>query len=320
MNLTLALVLSLVNCSIIDSTLCAIEDILIPLIERSGFTEELRTIYVEIEAFRNSNYPETSVAFWAESSIHGAVFSNENEVWPTASTIKIFILIAAYMEYKDTWNEVPEELPCILNYELGHQEPLSMFNSSVRHEIQNMLWNMTYNELAESMMGVSQSRIGNPAYNAACNVLIFLLGGDTGGCTNAIHAIHPSFSSVQIGRYMLEPRTSDNDNMNSMRSIASACRMIFTHNIEGLSLRDHQEIQDCFQKFAFHGSDNFQKHGHLTSTPGVNAWIGWFQEDECFFLYGVNVLCFEGTSNSDEGADYYRDLIRDQLYQLSNSL
>jgi len=286
-------------------------------VESISLPRELNSLSENIETYRFSNFPNTSVTFWAESSKHGAVYSNAEEVWPTASAIKIFILLASYIRYKDTWLQVPQELPNILSYETEFQEPLTMFSTSDREEIRMKLWGMTYKELAISMMGVNQGRIGNSAYNSAANILIFLLGGDEGACTEAIHRIDPTFLSVQISRYMLEPRSTDIDNVCSMQSLMSACRLICTNSIPNLSVSDHQAIQDCIQQSTFHSITNFQKHGHLTSKPGVDSWIGWFHINGIYYLYGVNVLNFNDISISDEGSDYYRGFLREQLYLLS---
>jgi|GEM_PF-1736445 len=275
-------------------------------------------VYDEIESYRRCNHTNTSVAFWVESSETGALFSNADEIWPTASTIKIFILIAAFMNFKDVWNQTPQELPQILNNEINYDEPLRMFSSSDRQEIKTCLWNMTFRELAESMMGRNQSNIGNAAYNASSNILIYLLGGPQ-ECTTKIQTIHSAFNSVRIGRYMLEPRTEENDNRNSMRSSAAACRLIYENGINGLTEIEHNEIRDCFQKFNFHGLDNYQKHGHLSDAPSVNSWIGWFERNGAFYFYGVTVVSFDIASVTDKGADHYRDILMNYLYGLSSA-
>lgn len=277
---------------------------------------ELIGIQDRIETYRRENHPETEIAYWIESSEYGSVYSNADEIWPTASTIKVFILIAAYLEFKEFWNEVPEELHQILNSERGFAEPFEMFDTIGRENIREKLSGMTYRDLAISMMGVNQEQIGNSAYNAACNVLIFLLGGDEGCCTEKIHAISPEFSSVNIGRYMLEERTPENDNRNSMRSIAAACRMIYNNNIPGTDRAGCQAIRNCFQKFFFRGYDNYQKRGHLSTEPSLTAWVGWIEKDGKFLLYGINALYPDGVSLEDRGADYYRDIIRDMLVEL----
>jgi hypothetical protein len=317
MMTTLPLVLSLLCIAFCPSAENLIGNSILPLMIRSILPVELSTIQHDLEAYRQRNHPETTVAFWAESSIYGSVFSNEDEIRPAASTIKVFILIAAYLEYRDVWNEVPDELPPILRSEPGYQEPLGMLSTTAREDVRNTLWSMTYRELSESMMGINQNSLGNDAYNAACNVLVFLLGGDTGGCTEKIQAIHSEFSSVRIGRYMLETRTADNDNECSMRSLAAACRMVCTRSIPDLTPDEQQEIVDCFQNSSFHGLDCYQKHGHLFSSPSVNAWVGWFEAEGEYFLYGVNVLHPDCTSDADEGADHYCDLLKDRLYLLS---
>jgi PKD repeat protein len=273
-------------------------------------------LYDSIEAYRMANYPETEVAFWAESSEYGSVSYNADQVWPTASTIKVFILIAAYIQYEDVWNEIPPELASILNYEQGFTEPLRMFDAPGRESVQAKLSNMSYRELAVSMMGVNQEQIGNSAYNAACNVFLFLLGGVDGGCTEKIHAISPEFNSVRIGRYMLEDRTPENENQNSMRSIAAACKLIYDCSIPGLDTADCNAIRDCFQKVSFLGFNNYQKRGHLSTTPSLTAWIGWIEKEDQFLFYGVNVLYPTGISLEERGADHYRDIIRSTLTDL----
>lgn len=294
-----------------SSTLVSAQDSL-------SLTESLRSINEDIENYRLMNHPETKVSFWAQSLNHGAVYANENETWPSASSIKIFILMASYCEFGDKWDSIPDELDLILGYDQGYEGPLEVFDRPTRIVIEEKLRGMSYRELAISMMGNNQNTIGNSAYNAASNVLIFLLGGVEGGCTSRIQSIHPEFNSVRVGRYMIDSRTIENDNINSMADFALACRMIYQNSIPGLSLQEHMEIRDCFQHSIFNGCDNYQKHGHLTSAPGVNSWIGWLVKDNNMLFYGVNVLNPNGISISDAGADHYRDMIRQRLFDAYN--
>jgi len=283
-------------------------------------SEELDYLLEEIEDYRLQQFPETAVAVWAESSCAGTLAYREDEVWPAASLVKTIILLAAYIEFKNVWEEIPKELPAILNSEVGFTDPLEMLSYDTRVQVRDILWGMTYSELASSMMGGNQDLIGNAAYNSACNILIFLLGGDGGGCTKNIRVIHPDFESIVIGRYMLETRTQENENLSSMRSLTTACRLLASNSVKGLSVLDHQTISDCFQRYQFNDCDVYEKHGHLTSCPGVNGWIGWFEKEEGdISMYAVMVLDFTGTSIGDEGADYYKEMLMNRLYYLSNS-
>lgn len=272
--------------------------------------QSLRSLAGEIEAYRTEHYPETRVAFWAESMRHGLVCSNAEEVWPAASGVKVFILLAAYREFGDRWDGTPPELEGILGLEEGCDEPLGHFASADRERVRRELGGMSYSELAYSMMGNNQASIGNSAYNAAANVLIFLLGGDSGGCTGSIRELDPEFDSVRIGRYMLEGRTPENDNVCSLKDLVVACKMVFEDE-DGYST-----LAESFQRFTYEGCDHYQKHGHLSSRPGVNLWVGWISGDDDTLVYGVIVTDPEGTSLGDEGADYYLDAILSGLSAL----
>jgi hypothetical protein len=280
--------------------------------------EELASLPDEIEAYRSSHHPATSVAFWAESSRFGCISEGADEIRPAASTIKVFILIAAFLRFHEVWDEVPGELPDILLCEEGSRDPLEMMAASTRETVQGELWGMTYAQLAESMMGRNQADIGNSSYNAAASIIIFLLGGP-GECTAAVRAIHTDFSSVRIGRYMLAQRTPENDNVASIRSLATACRLICAGEIPGIDEADCQEVSDCFQEQSFHGLANYQKHGHLSEAPSVNAWVGWLDQDENdYSIYCVSVILWDENTVEDEGADHYAEQIRERLYQLAS--
>lgn len=278
--------------------------------------ERLLEVQEEIESYRLAYFPETQVSYWIETSEYGRIYSNQNEVWPTASAIKIFILMATYLEFGNTWNDVPTQLQQILNYEVGYTVPLEMLSAADRDIVRRNLQDMTYQQLAISMMGVNQGQIGNSSYNAASNVLIFLLGGASGGCTDKIHSISPNFSSVHVGRYMLESRTIENDNRNSMRAMAIACRMIFNNDVPGTDSVGCIVLRDCFQYFSLQGYDNYEKHGHLSVAPSVNLWIGWIEKENEFLFYGLNVLYSDGVSLEDRGADHYREILRNMLIEL----
>ncbi len=278
--------------------------------------KELLDVQEEIESYRLAHFPETQVSYWIETSEYGRVFSNQDEVWSTASAIKIFILMAAYIEFGNGWNEVPAQLQQILNYEVGYTAPLEMLSVADREIVRRNLQNMTYQQLAISMMGVNQGQIGNSSYNAASNVLIFLLGGASGGCTERIHSISPDFASVRVGRYMLESRNIENDNQNSMRAMAAACRMIFANEVPGIDSLGCVALKDCFQHFSLQGYDNYEKHGHLSIAPSVNLWIGWIEKENEFLFYGLNVLYSDGVSLEDRGADHYREILRNMLIEL----
>lgn len=268
-----------------------------------------------IEDYRSRNHPETTVAFWAESSVNGCVYSGEDTVLPVASMIKTFILVSAFLEFRDDWDEVPPELNAVLSYEEGYREPLGMFSSSARQEVRNRLENMTYGNLARSMMGLNQSQIGNTSYNAAANVLIFLLGGPR-ECTERIRSIHRDFSTVRVGRYMLATRTSENENQASVRSLATVCRIICSQQIPGLEAVDYQRITSCMQRITVSGHNCYQKHGHLSQAPTVNAWMGWIEMGDDYGIYCVNVNTWERNTIVDEGADYYCEYIRGSLIDL----
>ena len=278
--------------------------------EEESVPQSLRSLAEEIEAYRTAHYPETRVAFWAESMRHGLVCRSAEEVWPAASGVKVFILLAAYRDFGDRWDSTPPELESILGLEEGYDQPLRHFSASDRNRISRELRGMSYAELAYSMMGNNQDRIGNSAYNAAANVLIFLLGGDSGGCTESIRGLDPEFDSVRIGRYMLEGRTPENDNVCSLEDLVVACKMVFEDK-DGYST-----LAESFQRFTYEGCYHYQKHGHLSSRPGVNLWVGWIEKTDDVLVYGVWVVNENGASLGDEGADYYLDLITGQLCSL----
>lgn len=261
-----------------------------------------------IEEYRMAHFPETRVAFWAESPDFGVQQALADEVWPAASTIKVFILIAAYLEFGDVWDQVPDDLGSLLDGDIESPECLRMYDSDSRSVIRSHLSGMSYSDLALSMMGVNQNQIGNSAYNAAANILIHELGGPA-ACTDRIRSICAEFQSVRVGRYMLVERTPANDNICSMRSLAAACRMIASSSTPGITEEGHGEIRDCFQRSDFMRCSVFEKHGHLSTAPSLSAWIGWIEKDSMPFIYGVNVVYEEGTSLEDRGADHYRDVI-----------
>jgi len=276
---------------------------------------DLTSLPQEIEACRLANYPGTSVAFWAESSEYGSISVGADEIRPAASTIKIFILLAAYLEFRDVWDEIPQGLPNILRYEEGSRDPLSMMDVTTRETVRRELWGMTYEELAGTMMGRNESQISNASYNAAASIIIFLLGGPE-ACTVAIRAMDPEFSTARVGRYMLARRTPGNDNVSSIRALAAACRLICTKEIPGLDEAGCHEVADCFQEQSFHGLADYQKHGHLSEAPSVNAWVGWLDQDDGYSIYCVSVILWDENTVEDEGADHYAELLKERLFQV----
>jgi len=270
---------------------------------------------LRIEEFRHTNFPETNVAYWIESPQYGVLHLHSDEVLPSASLIKAFILIVAYIEFSNFWNEIPEALDTILNPYEPAMASLRMFDVSTRFHIQEKLSGMTYRDLAISMMGSNQNQIGNSAYNASANILIYLLGGPA-ECTRKIRSISPDFGSVYVGRYMLESRSPDNDNSNSLSSLAAAYRMIATETLPGAYANDFQELRSCFQTFDYMGNINYQKHGHLSTAPSLTAWAGWIEKNSHFYFYCVSVLYEDGVSLEDRGANHYLDIIKETLMGL----
>ena len=268
-----------------------------------------------IEDYRQTHYPETEVAYWIETPLYGSLQSHSDEVWPSASIVKVFILITAYLEFRENWHETPNGLDEILNTGGEVSPSMRMFDSSARAHVREQLMGMTYRDLAVSMMGSTQNQIGNSAYNAAANILIYLLGGPE-ECTRKVRAICLEFNSVYIGRYMLEDRTPFNDNSNSLTALAAACRMIATEALPGADSNDCQELKDCLQTFSYMGFNGYQKRGHLSTAPSLTAWVGWMEINDQPYFYAISVLYEQGVSLEDRGANYYRDIIRDVLIGL----
>jgi len=306
------MIINMLLCLLLAGNAWMIPGLCLGLISSAPASGALAELPGSIEDYRARNHPETTVAFWAESSVNGCVFSGEDTVLPVASMIKTFILVCAYLEFRDDWDEVPPELNAVLSYEEGYREPLEMFGSSARQEVRNRLGNMTYGDLAGSMMGRNQAEIGNNSYNAAANVLIFLLGGPR-ECTERIRSIHSDFSSVRVGRYMLAARTGENENHATVRSLATVCRIICSQQIPGLDAPDYQRITSCMQRITVGGHNCYQKHGHLSEAPSVNAWMGWIEMGDEYGIYCVNVNTWERNTIVDEGADHYCEVMRDIL-------
>jgi hypothetical protein len=190
-----------------------------------------------------------------------------------------------------------------------------MMDASARETVRSELGGMTYRQLAETMMGRNQADISNASYNAAASILIFLLGGPE-ECTAAVRSIHPDFSSVRVSRYMLAARTPESDNVASVRSLATACRLVCNGGIPGVDEAGCVEIADCLQEQSFQGLANYQKHGHLSEAPSVNAWVGWLDQDDDYSIYCVSVILWDENTVEDEGADHYAELLRERLCQL----
>ncbi|HUW21564.1 MAG TPA: serine hydrolase [Candidatus Bathyarchaeia archaeon] len=232
----------------------------------------------DVEELRLQTAPQASVAFWAESVKDGFVAENESENWPTASTIKYFILTAFYRQFMDQWN---------------NQAPLGQYEKGTGESVSETLNGFTYRDLARGMMGYGYSEIGNWAYNQCANICIYFLGGPS-ECTVKIHSLNSGLDSVSIGRYMLEDRQPE-DNLNPVEDFALLLRLLFKNQIPNLTESDHDNIRECLiQNYFQERYLSYIKTGSLSSIPPVRSEAGYYLKDDNALIWAVNVVDFTG--------------------------
>ena len=193
--------------------------------------------------------PGAEVSWWAEQVGVGAVCSdNAQEPWAVASAIKVFLMVALFVEKKGDWDSVPPQLPQILDREDGFDAPLAMWDperpeweayqvpSGTLERVIDTLRNYTYRMIVMGMMGsIQQSVIGNPCYNSCANISTLLLGGPE-AATAKIHALDPSggLDSVRVGRYQLTTRTDENENVAPVAAFGRLYKLLAEAQLPGL--------------------------------------------------------------------------------------
>ncbi|MFC1610877.1 hypothetical protein ACFL6C_07955 [Myxococcota bacterium] len=237
------------------------------------------------------------VFWWGESVADGGIGARGDETAPTASAIKTFILAAIAVDYFDVIDTEPPDLQPILDRDAGYQEPLAMFGSSAINNIRTHLTGTSYYQLGRRMMGWNYSD-GNDQYNAACNILIFILGGpgtNSGQVTPKLRSLDPAFGQVRIGRYMLQSRTVANDNTNTMAEFNTLYRKIYVGTLAGMSSDQIDHMRYCTLKGDWTSpstSVEYERHsktGSLTSSPTVSSNAGYIIDGTDAVVFAVNV-------------------------------
>ncbi len=219
---------------------------------------------------------------WVGGTEEGAWYERQSStVRPAASAVKTALLIEFFAKHS---TDLDAPLPGV-DQMLEGDRLLAVpgWNLLGKIEARRVLRGVTVRRLGEAMMAKSQ--VSHEAYNTAANLVIEDLGGPE-TATEKIHARDPSFASIRIGTFIMEPKPHENEA--TAAALAAVLRRLATHNVPGV---DEQTIEAMRQAmFVDHDSPFgtlYSKIGGQPTDPITVVRSGWWEGDRGIVVYVV---------------------------------
>jgi len=207
----------------------------------------------------------------AEGAPETSSRKDADAVLPTASSIKVAIMIEMFAKFAGKLDEPVPGLDAILK---DDHPAIAHFEPKQRDEIRAGLAGATVRRIGRVMLGSEGAT--NLVYNAASNVAIAALGGPD-ETTRLIHARDPEFAAIMVRRYMLTDRKARGDNESTPAALAAVLRRLADRSLPGLdpatveACRTVVEVSDDPARGRRHFKD-----GALDSLPVIRVVTGWY--------------------------------------------
>ena len=199
--------------------------------------------------------------------------SNPGEMLPTASAIKMTILVELFARFPDALNQPAPGLDAILK---DDHPAIAHFDPRQRDEVRKGLAAVSVRSLGGIMMGSVPA--SNLVYNAAANVAIALLGGPV-GITHSIRARDPAFAPIAVRRYMLADRKANGDNEAEPAALAAVLQRLSSRQFPGIADATVEDIRRAIlAKDDPRRGRLFLKDGDLASDPTTCVRTGWCEK------------------------------------------
>ncbi|WP_199195049.1 MULTISPECIES: amidohydrolase family protein [Pirellulaceae] len=237
----------------------------------------------EIDRQLAASPADTEFAIWIGRPDGETLFErNAEQMMPTASAIKVAILLEFFAKYEDQLDSPPAGVKPL--FESDHPA-FSHFNQAQREEIEKYLAKATVAEIGYRM--VHTAGAPNRVYNGATNIATALLGGPA-KTTQAIHARDPAFQGIVVNRYQLADRKANGDNVASAKSLAAVLAKLATGKVAGLQDDTVQRIHKILSiDGAAPGVTSFGKSGSLSTTPVTRVLSGWDDDGQATLVYAI---------------------------------
>ena len=206
---------------------------------------------------------------------------NADKVMPTASSIKVAILIELFAKYENQLDSPPEGVKEIIQPD---SPAFAHYTQKQRDEVIEHLADATVAEIGYRM--VHTKGAPNRVYNGASNIAIMLLGGPE-KTTELIHARDPAFAEIIVNRYMLADRTVNGENTATPKSLAAVLAKLSSGKITGLKDDTVKRIHEILKLESEGGLVSFGKSGSLSSDPVTRILSGWDESNGETVVYAI---------------------------------
>lgn len=218
-----------------------------------------------------SSPPGVEVGIWIGHSDGRTIFAtNADQVLPTASSIKVALLIELFAAFETQLDSPPPGTGEIF---ADRKHPaFAHYTEDQFAEVKRELAEATVLDIGWNM--IHTTKVSNRVYNGASNLAIALLGGPQ-QATDKIRSRHPSLETLVVNRYMLAPRDQQGDNMATPRELGVVLSKLARKDFAELEPGTIDRIQEILRDTRNDQRKSFRKGGSLSSYPLTKVASGW---------------------------------------------
>jgi hypothetical protein len=228
--------------------------------------------------------PNTRAAVWlGEAGYEPALAWNAEEMMPTASAIKVALLIELFTAFA---NDLEQPLPGASAVLADRTHPaVAHFSPGQRTTAQQILGTASVRRVGEVMIGAEN--VDTYTYNIAANLVLAHFGGPAAS-SRRLHERTPAWEDVHVRRYMLADRVRDGDNEATAHAMSSLHQGLAMREIPGVPLSAIDAARAVLAGPADgQGRATFGKDGALDSEPVTRVGAGWRVGDDESVLWVV---------------------------------
>ncbi len=225
----------------------------------------------------------TEYAIWIGRPDGETLFDrNADQTMPTASSIKVAILLEFFAKYENQLDSPPEGVKQLIQPD---HPSFSYFSQKQRDQVAEHLAKATVAEIGYRMIHTEGAP--NRVYNGATNIATALLGGPE-KTTQLIHARDPEFKGIVVNRYQLADRNAQGDNLATPTSLSAVLAKLATGKVAGLKDETVQRIREILHlENEATGVTSYGKSGSLSSTPVTRVLSGWDEDSGETLVYAI---------------------------------
>ncbi|MBA2113552.1 amidohydrolase family protein [Bremerella alba] len=245
----------------------------------------------------------TDVGIWVGQKDGRTVFElHADQVMPTASSIKVAILIELFAEFESQLDSPLSGVAEIL--EDAKHPAFQHFTSDQREQVAAALGNATVAEIGWRMIHTENAP--NRVYNGASNLAISLLGGPQ-ALTDKIRTRHPQAKKIAVNRYMLADRNENGDNIATSRDLGVILSALASGDCPGIKPKTLKRIAGVLQSKSNKQLQAYRKGGSLRSYPLTKVESGWNEQGDQALVF-VIMAAFPKSNSLDEPGLKYSEL------------